>query len=299
MLPKDLWDVKAIIGGGTDSAVFKKKVEELWGRAPLEIYGGTEGGVCATQTWDHHGLTFFPNLNFLEFIPEDEHLKWQLDHSYTPKTVLLDEMKPDRNYEIVITNFHGGTLARFRIGDMIRIISLRNEESRINLPQMVFYGRADYVIDINGLGRLTERIIWEALENTGMPYVEWTARKEVLGDRAVLHLYIEPKHVNGMAEQDIAKSFSHELQKLDRKYHHNPYKIYDSDSSVAADANLRQIEVSLLPQGTFVNYISRRQAEGADLGHLKPPHVNPTDRTLAELAPQSSFSRGSVVMPQQ
>ncbi len=94
---------------------------------------------------------------------------------------------------------------------------------------MVFHSRADYLIDIAGLGRLTERIIWEALENTGVPYVEWTARKEVLGDRAVLHLYVEPRYVNGIAERDIAKSFSRELQKLEKQYHHNPYNIYDSD----------------------------------------------------------------------
>ena len=298
MLPRDLWDLKVIMGGGTDSAIFKKKVEEMWGRRPLEMYGGTEGGICATQTWDYNGLTFVPNLNFLEFVPEDEHSKWRLDHSYRPKTVLFDEVKPGTNYELIITNFHGGALTRFRIGDMIRIISLRNEESRINLPQMVFYGRADYVIDIAGLGRLTERIIWEALENTGVPYVEWTARKEVLGDRAVLHLYVEPRYANGVAEQDVAMSFSRELQKLDKQYHHNPYNIYDSDSDIAVEANFRQVEVTFLPQGAFMNYVSQRQAEGADLGHLKPPHVNPTEKTLAALAPQSSPGRGAAMTRQ-
>ncbi len=288
MLPRDLWDIKVIIGGGTDSAVFKKKVEEMWGQQPLEVYGGTETGLCAMQTWDHRGLTFVPNLNFLEFIPEDEHRKWQLDHSYRPKTVLMDEVQPNQNYELIITNFHGGSLVRFRIGDMIRIVSLRNEESKVNLPQMVFYGRADYLIDIAGLGRLTERIVWEALENTGFPYVEWMARKEVIGERAVLHLYIEPRHTNGVADRDIAASFSRELQKLDKQYHHNPYNIYDSDSETEAANRSRQVEVTLLRQGAFADYIARRQAEGADLGHLKPPHINPTDSVLAAFGPQPS-----------
>ncbi|MDM7998743.1 MAG: GH3 auxin-responsive promoter family protein [Dehalococcoidia bacterium] len=297
MLPKDLWNLKAIIGGGTDAAVFKSKVEKMWGRKPLEMYGGTEGGAYATQTWDCAGMTFFPNLNFLEFIPEDEHFKWQRDRSYIPRTLLLDELKPNQNYELVITNFHGGALTRFRIGDMIRIVSLRNEQSRINLPQMVFYGRADYVIDIAGLGRLTERIIWEALENTTVPYVDWTARKEIIEDRAVLHLYLEPRHVDGLAEQDLARAFARELQKLEKQYHHNPYNIYDSDSGAAVEANLRQIEVTLLPQGAFANYIARRQAEGADLGHLKPPHINATDQTLAMLAPQLSRGRGLTPSP--
>jgi hypothetical protein len=290
MLPSDLWNIKVIYGGGTDSAVFTKKVEEMWGRRPLELYGGTEGGIYAAQTWDYEGMTFVPNLNFFEFIPEDEHFKWQMDHSYEPETVLLDEVKPGQNYEIVITNLHGGALVRFRVGDMIRIISLRNEHSDIDLPQMVFYGRADDVIDIAGLGRLTERIIWEAIQNTGIPYVEWTASKKVIGDRAFLQVYIEPRHRDGLREATMATAISRELGRLESKYHHNPYNIYDGEDPPAqlqhpVDSNL--VEVALLPQSAFASYIAQRQAEGADLGHLKPPHVNPSEKALALLGAQS------------
>ncbi|MBN2099718.1 MAG: hypothetical protein JW753_08990, partial [Dehalococcoidia bacterium] len=105
------------------------------------------------------------------------------------------------------------------------------------------------------------------------------------------------RHTNGIAERDIAKVFSRELQRLDKQYHHNPYNIYDSDSDVAMEANYRQVEVTLLPQGAFISYVSQRQAEGADLGHLKPPHINATDKTLAALAPQLSPGRGAAVTP--
>jgi len=283
MLPKDLWDIKVILGGGTDSAVFKTRVEEMWGRRPLEMYAGTEGGLYATQAWDYEGMTFVPSLNFFEFIPEREHLKWQINPAYQPKTVLLDEVKPDQNYEIVITNLHGGALVRFRLGDMVRITSMRNDNLNIDLPQMVFYGRADYIVDIAGLGRLTERIIWEALENTGVPYVEWTARKEVRDSRATLHVYVEPRHRDGLEETEIALAIGRELAKLEGQYHHNPYNIYDSGVDAVPTINAGLIETTLLPQGAFANYIARRQAEGADLGHLKPPHVNPTDRALSAL----------------
>ena len=124
MLPKDLWSVKGIMSGGLDSGVYRDKIKALWGRYPLDTYSGTEGGIIATQSWDYESMTFIPSLNFLEFIPEKEHFKWQLDHSYRPKTVLLDEVKTGENYEIVITNFHGGALVRYRPGDMIRITSL-------------------------------------------------------------------------------------------------------------------------------------------------------------------------------
>ncbi len=283
MLPRDLWDIKAILGGGTDSAVFKKRVEDMWGRRPLELYAGTEGGLYATQTWDYEGMTFVPSLNFFEFISEREHLKWQINPAYQPKTVLLDEVKPDQNYEIVITNLHGGALVRFRLGDMISITSLRNDNLNIDLPQMVFYGRADYIVDIAGLGRLTERIIWEAIENTGVSYVEWTARKEVKDGKAVLHVYIEPRQKDGLVEPDISTAIGRELARLEGQYHHNPYNIYDSAIDAVPTTNASQIETTLLPQGAFAAYIARRQAEGADLGHLKPPHVNPSDRALSGL----------------
>lgn len=283
MLPKDLWDIKVILGGGTDSAVFGKKIEEMWGKRLLEIYAGTEGGIYAAQTWDYAGMTFVPNLNFFEFIPEDEHFKWQMNHSYQPKTILLDEVKPGHNYEIVITNLHGGTLVRFRLGDMITITSRRNENLNIDVPQMVFYGRADYLIDIAGLGRLTERIIWEAIENTGIPYADWTARKEVTGDKTLLHIYIELRYQDGLREPAVAAAISRELDTLDTKYHHNPYNIYDDTVAPESRRDSSQIEVTFLPRGAFTNYVAQRQAEGADLGHLKPPHINPSSKALTLL----------------
>ena len=103
------------------SSVYKDRIKELWGRYPLDVYASTEGGIIATQTWDYGSMTFIPTLNFYEFIPDNEHWKWQLDHSYQPKTVLFDEVKAGENYELVITNLHGGALTRYRIGDMIRI----------------------------------------------------------------------------------------------------------------------------------------------------------------------------------
>lgn len=294
MLPRDLWHIKAILGSGTDSAVYGKKVEEMWGRRPLELYSGTEGLIYATQTWDREGgMTFIPTLNFFEFIPEAEYLRGQENKEYRPRTVLLDEVQPESNYELVITNLHGGCLVRFRIGDVIRVASLKNIRSGVNLPQMVFWGRADYLIDIAGLGRLTERIIWDAIENTGIPYVEWTARKEIKGDRSFLHIFIEPRHRDRLTGELMATAITRELSRLEAKYHHNPYNIYDGAEVTSAlertlDSGL--VEVSLLPQGAFAGFIARRQAEGADLGHLKPPHINPSEKVISLLSSGATTS---------
>lgn len=280
LLPKDLWPVKVVVGGGADTAIFARRVEELWGRQPLEIYGATEGGVYATQTWDHQGMTFIPNLNFFEFIPEREMFKWQLDHSYQPKTILLDEVKAGQKYELVITNFHGGIMTRYRMGDMIEITSLRNEKLNIGIPQMVFDTRTDDLIDIASLGRVTERVIGEAIENTGLPYVDWVARKEIVDDKPLLHIYLELKDVYIASEESLATAIREQFKKLDRRHRCNFYRLIGDMESVLS---LKPVEITSLPQGAFSSYIAGQQSEGVVLENLRPPHVNPSEEVLALL----------------
>jgi hypothetical protein len=275
MLPRDLWPVKGIMSGGLDSGVYKNKIKELWGRYPLDTYTGTEGGIIATQTWDYDGMTFIPSLNFLEFIPEKEHFKWQLDHSYQPKTVLLDEVKAGENYEIVITNFHGGALVRYRPGDMIRITSLRNEKLGIDIPQMVFERRADDLLDFVFI-RLTEKTIWQAIENTGIPYEDWTAHKKE--GEPVLSLSIELKDGYQGSDADVAAAVSEQILKSDNGK--DTKSLIRGDFATMIDF---RVEINLLPRGAFANYTAQRQAEGADLAHLKPPHINPSDKVLSLL----------------
>ena len=280
MLPRDLWSLKAIIGGGTDSAVFGEAVEELWGRRPLEVYGGTEGGIYATQTWDYEGLTFIPNLNFFEFIPEREWFKWQLDHSYRPRTVLLDEVREGEKYEPVITNFHGGIMTRYRLGDMVRMTSRRNKKLNIDIPQMRYDSRADDLIDIASLGRVTEGVVWEAIENSGVPYVDWVACKEIVEQKPVLHIYLELEEGYSASEESLASAIFNQFKRLDRKYRCNFYRLIGDMEKVLG---LRPVTVSVLPQGTFTSYTLQRQLERVAAGALNPTRINPSREMLSML----------------
>lgn len=275
MYPKDLWDVKAIVTGGTDTSVFREKIREYWGIEPLEMYGATEAFLAAVQTWDREGMSFLPDMNFLEFIPEDEHMRSRRDPNYAPRTVLLDEVEAGEKYEIVFTTL-GGAFVRYRIGDMIRITALRNERLDIDIPQMLFEARCDDIIDLAGFTRMTEKVIWQAIENAGVDYEEWTVRKEIMGQQSVLHLHIELRNETSNTEE-LKEAVHESLKHLDSDYG-------DAETMLGYEP----LRVTLLRAGTFNRYLEDRQAAGADLAHLKPPHVTTSDEIIDRLLRMSA-----------
>ncbi len=264
MLPRDLWPVKGLMTYGIDSSIYRDKITRMWGRQPLEFHGCTEALMIATQTWDYEGMTFVPNLNFFEFIPEAESIRARLDPKYNPSTCLLDEVVPG-NYELVITSFHGGPFVRYKLGHLVQITARRNEKLNIDIPQMVFLTRVDDQIDIAGFTRLSEKVIWQAIENSGVRYVDWTARKEVR-DRPVLSVYLEVSDSRGATPGQISRRIHQELKKLDAPY-----------SELEAFTGLHPMEVTILPKGAFAAYKAKQKAAGADLERVSAPHINPSD----------------------
>lgn len=267
--PKDLWKVKGIVAGGMDTAFYSDKIEAYWGRKPLEGYGGTELGGVALQAWNYKGMTFLPDCNFLEFIPEEDFFKSMSNPDYQPPTLCLDEVKLGV-YELVITNFHGGIFVRYRTGDLIEIISFRDEELGIDIPQMIFHARADGVIDVGGFTRLTEKAVWQAIEESGAPYVDWAMRKEYVEGKSMLHLYLELKEE--VEDKDIKASIHQRLKEKDAGY-----------AALESMLGINPLIVTVLSPGTFAGYMEEMRASGADLAHIKPPRINPKEGVINRL----------------
>ncbi|MFC1893355.1 GH3 auxin-responsive promoter family protein [Chloroflexota bacterium] len=271
MLPRDIWSLKGLIAGGADNGIYREKIKALWGRYPLDVYGCGEGVLIAMQTWDYEGMTFLPHINFLEFMPEGEWHKWSEDPTYRPTLLLLNEVQAWQNYGVVITNFRGGAFVRYFLGDVVKIKSSRNVRLNIDTPQMVFDSRIDGIIDIAGFTRLTEKTVWQAIEDSGVAYHDWVIRKEER-DKPVLALYLECKPGADIVEEQAAAAIHEQLKKLDSDY-----------ADLEAMLGLKPLKVTVLSPGAFQAYISKQRAAGADLAHLKPPHVNPPEAAIDTL----------------
>ena len=277
ILPKDIWKLKAVMCGGTDTSIFREKIIELWGKTPYEGYGSTEFGIISDQSWNTEGMVFLPKANFWEFIPEEEYNKWAKDKGYTPLVLTLNEVKPDQKYVLVGTNFHGGIFTRYISDDLIKVISVEDKGAGLKLPQIVFSSRIGDLIDMGGFTRLTEKIIWKAIENSNFAYTDWVVRKEYKDKNPVLHLYIELKD-NDITIPEMEERIHECLKKLDE-----PYK------DLETMAGVKPLRVTVLTKGTFSRYIEERQAAGADLAHLKPKRMNPSDTIMKNILRMSSW----------
>jgi hypothetical protein len=125
--------------------------------------------------------------------------------------------------------------------------------------------------------RLTEKTIWQAIENTGIPYEDWTAYKEP--GQQLLKLFVELKEGHAIEAAVIASAVHGNIMNTNNAD-------LDADSPLRDDFASTidfKVEVTVLPSGSFANFMAQRQAKGADLAHLKPPHVNASNEVLAEL----------------
>ena len=260
--PKDFFAPKVITCAGADASLFADAVERYWGKRPSECYGSTESGLFAIQPYGCPDMVMTPSVVYLEFIPEKNYNEVQ------PSTRMTNELEVGGKYEPVVTSFHGGSIFRYRMGDLIEVVSLGDPAKGLDIPTIRFFSRADNVINLSGTVRLNEKACWEIIENADVNYKDWAVIKEFRGERAFIHFFIEtfePKRRVLSRMRNAACRTIATFDEIPEILGHDP------------------LDVTVLTEGTFAQYRNEREAEGADLGQIKPMHVNPKPHQLERL----------------
>ncbi len=259
--PKDLFRLKGLVVAGTDNNCYKDDLEDLWGVRPIELFAGTEPSCIGTESWTKDGLYFFPDACFYEFIPEDEMYKSLDKPDYQPKTYLMDEVVPDRLYELVISVLKGGAFVRYRVGDVYRCIGLENSADRTRIPRFKYVDRVPSIIDIAGFTRISENSIRDVVNLSGLHIEDWFAVKEYnKQNRPLLHMYVEMKR-ESLANSAVTKEILREHLSVYFKYVDNDYK--DLKRILGMDP----LEITILKCGTFEEY---RRKKGASIRTINP-----------------------------
>ena len=173
---------------------------------------------------------------------------------------------------MVFTNFYGGILVRYRIGDVFEMVADRDEEIDSNIPQFMFYSRKTDVIDLGTILRITERDVWQAVEDSGVKYVDWVVRKEIVDEQPTLHLFIERRDGNSLNAETARLIVREKLLNSLSEYR-------DYEEIIGYDPLI----LSWLETGSFSNYMAAQVEAGADMAHIKPPHMQPTDKIMTKL----------------
>lgn len=268
--PRHFWNPKGITVGGMDIQIYRKRIEAMWGVHVFEGYGCAEFGNIAVQSWGARSAGMIPSADcgFWEFIPEAEYQIWRQDRSYQPATCLTHEVQPGR-YVLVGTSLLGGVFVRYILGDLVRVLSTSDPELGIHLPQIVVESRADDLIDLGSMVWLTERSLWQAFAHLDLRMTDWVARKEVSPEEGPLvRVYIERDGTQDGLASDLHSALIETMED------------YRTTFGITQQNPVR---VSHLAPGTFRAYMHAKQQEGAELGHLKPPRMQPTDAVLRQL----------------
>ncbi len=278
ILPRDLWPLKGLQCGGTDTFLYREQIRNYWGVDPYEVYAATEAGIMAVQTWDHRNLVFLPDTVFYEFIPEEDWERERLEGTPPTRTLLINELEVGKRYEVVISNFYGGPFLRYRMHDLVQVVAERNEELGIDLPQFQFVGRSGSFIDLSGFaGLIDEKLILRALRNIDASYVDWALRKEFKENQPYLHLYIELKPPVTVTVEEFRNRLHNAIKALNEEY-----------GNVEKMLGYIPLEVTFLSEGSFQRYIQHRLQEGADLAHLKPARIQPPEQAISLLLEKST-----------
>jgi hypothetical protein len=255
------------MAGGVDMSIYREEIEKYWGVTPFDVYGSTETMLLAMQSWTRSNMTFLPDSVFLEFLP---HREQREAGGKEDPTVLLDQLEAGRLYEVIITQFHGMPLLRYRLGDVIRVLSIGDEKAGGVLPQFEVRRKVGETINLGGLCNLDERTLWKGIVDTGLPYTDWTAYKEYDHNETFLRLIIELKEPRSAVE--VSRLVDARLKMVDTDY-----------VDVERYLGVNPVRTTVVLKGTFARYAESKVREGAALSHFKPKHINPSDEVLTRL----------------
>lgn len=259
--PRDIWQPRGLISMGSDAGHLKKKIEDVWGMRPLELFATAETGGIAMEPAAGDGLCFLPDAGFYEFLPMDELEKSLLDPAHRPKTYLMDELIAGRSYELVFSSFKGGVFSRCRLGEVFRCVSLTDEENGILFPQFFHVGKTPDVIDITDYFSFTESTINDAIRLSNLDILDWFAVKEYDAHRnAGMHLYVEigsQTVISGaVTPQVLHEHLSIYFRYLDTDY-----------PQLKQLTRCDPMRITILPTGTVRAYIG---IAGCALRHMNP-----------------------------
>ncbi|MFX0090909.1 MAG: GH3 auxin-responsive promoter family protein [Candidatus Hodarchaeota archaeon] len=263
----EIWsNLKVFIHSGVHVEPYIKYIRESMGNIELrEMYLGSEGAYAIQMKGDLPPI-LSSDVYFFEFIPESDINK------NNPRRLLVNEVKKNQVYELVITNWDG--LYAYRIGDLVKIYETNPVCIRV-------HGRTKTTVNLTG-EKITEmhvsQGIQHAIEVAGIQVRNYSLIgfiENTVGKYILVIEFIE-QNVEPVVLSKFIRAFDGKIRDT------NPDWAVTRDSGVLMEPKIFQVK-----SGVMEEYINRRAAQIGNPGQLlttqiKPPYLSGDPGLLSE-----------------
>lgn len=247
------------------ASVLKEKIREVAGTYPKTIFGSTETMFSGLPSIEHPGGFFFDwRVIWPEFLPERDALRDDIGILNPPvETIPLMEVEVGKRYQLIATPYLND-LMRYVMPDIVECVDKGDETLGCMSPVFMYYSRCDNLLVLHNFTRISEEELIQILAKAGIPFVDFTARRELGGSHEYVRLYIELS--SKMAEDDLVNRIHSELLNFDKDWR-----------DLTNWMNYVPLKVTVLPRGSFNRYLQKKE------GLPKIPRIEMREELLKEL----------------
>ncbi len=266
----ELWpNLQVFTHGAVAFDPYKKSFEALLAHPLiyLETYLASEGFIAYQNHPDAIGMQMLlKNDIFYEFVPFNEQ-NIDAEGNILPEaeTLHIGQVKEDQDYALLMTTCAGAW--RYIIGDVIRFTDVKKNE-------IIIVGRSKHYLSLCGEHLSVDNMnkaIEMVSENMNISIKEFTVAGESENNRFKHHWYIS-------TDKDVDKVVL--KNKLDFYL-----KELNDDYRVERGHMLHDINVDILPNNVFINWLQKEGKEGAQIKFprvLKGKQLESWNKYLAE-----------------
>lgn len=240
-------NLKAFLTLDASAYALKDRVKEFVGTYPKTPYGSTETITSALPSIEYPGGFFFDwRVIFTEFIEEEDALTQIPTRVDDPPQIFKPwELEVGKRYQLVITMLYTD-LIRNVTSDLLECVSTEDKILGVKTPILRFHSRADRIIALHNFTRISEQELIMVLEKTGVPFVDFTARREIEDTKEYLTMYIE-------FNQDV------DIEEVTQKIHSSLLDIDKDYRDLNRMMEFFPLRIKELPRNSFKRFLEKKE----------------------------------------
>ena len=257
--------LKGFLTQDRPASVLKERIKEVTGTYPKTIFGSTETMFAGLPSISHPGGFFFDwRVLWPEFLPEKDAISDDVCLLDPPPQALpLMEVEVGKRYQMIVTPYLND-LVRYVMPDVVECVDKGDDILGCLSPVFMYYSRCDNLLVLHNFTRIAEEELIRILTDAGIPYVDFTARRELEGSHEYMRLYIELS--SKMPEDELVNRIHKGLLEFDKDWR-----------DLTTFMNYVPLKVTVLPRGSFHRYLKGR------VGLPKIPRIEMREELLNEL----------------